>query len=360
MVNFKGGGFRGCLVSALLLIIANPDARAAREFEHVGLAGGQVRFIPTDARAAAMGTAYTALAEGTSGAYWNMGALGISPQYSGLAVSDNDYLTGEDSELYSIDSYSGFEGFGVGLHMTQYKFESAIRTVDHPEGDGTYTVSEKIGLLGAGLNMRKLIPRLSQTMEWGVGIGLVFVDGGMSQSDYSNWDLDFGTQFIVDLPLAGPSALAGSPLSFRFGWTLRNATKGTLKQENKDFKLGRRDRAGLALEVKIAEDPQFGPLFEAVLAGERRKVFFGAYQGEDSIDQFGIEIRGAGIVSFRKGIIFDENNMGYDIDSWGIGIGLKPGNRISPNMGAQLDYTEVDYKVLGETEQFTVSGWIVF
>ena len=117
--------------------------------------------------------------------------------------------------------------------------------------------------------------------------------------------------------------------------------------------LGREDRWGLAAVLEAVHDHRFGPLLRGTVSWERRGLFS---ERRDHRHQMGSEFTFAGILSVRTGYIW--NRSADNLSSWGIGLGLRPGNPISPRFGGQIDYVESEWFPGFEFDQTTISAWV--
>ena len=337
---------RICLLVFLLLPAL---ADAAEEFEIVSLLGMHSRFLEPDARAISMGTAVTAVAEGAAAPYWNLGVLGLPGPTGALSYSSR-----KKNARYHFFSVTGnWNGIGVGGHFTGMNYDSRVRTIFDPSGERSFGLSLYFGLVGAGIDVGRLIPGFPEEMEWGTGLGIGLLRNEVGSSEGEGWDMDLGTVLSWRLPVEQPGG--ATSLTLRTGYVLRDMWDRDLEIHGASIPLGRQDRLGLAAIVQSTRESRLGPLFEATISWDRRGLF---YEWAESRNQIGAEITLGGLLSIRTGHIWEDSPYYDTTPFWGMGIGLGPENQFIPGVGVQVDYAEGQRVIVPDADQITASVWV--
>lgn len=172
---------------AAFLLLSAPAAHAAREFEKVGTIGGQFLKIGVGARATAMGSAFVAVADDASSAYWN--PAGVARMTDRALVFDSvdwfaDIQMMHASYVFNIPFVPGtFAVQGRSLMMGRQE----VRTVFRPDGDGT---TYDAGDLSLGLTYARLL-----TDKFSTGITVHYVQSTLAEWTATGTVFDFGTLY---------------------------------------------------------------------------------------------------------------------------------------------------------------------
>jgi hypothetical protein len=333
---------------AFLLTIVSPlQTNAATEFE-LDMIGVGIRFQEPDARGIAMGTAVTAIVEGPTAAYWNLGGLGMPSPLGSVSYSTREVSS---ARYHFVSAAGSRNGIGVGGHLTGTRENDTGRAVYRP-GEVTFESSNYFGFFAAGIDMKRLVGDLPERMAWGAGLGVGMIRCEWGDYDGDGWDMDFGTLLAWRLPIVAEDT--GTSVTLRTGYVLRNMWNRKMSFGKSELSLGREDRIGIAAVLESSNNALCGPILRGTASWERRGLF--AERGRHS-NRLGGEITVAGLLSLRAGHIWDSYTLDRDRSSWGAGFGLRPGNTISPRFGVQLDYVDADNFPLAHIEQFTASIW---
>lgn len=173
-----------------------------------GGAGGEsfnFLLLDADARAVAMGGAYTALATDANALLYNPAGLGFLQEHDASFMA-NRYAQGVTQEYLA---FAARQGWGVNLiHLSFGELERT--TVAKPEPAGSFGITD----LGLGVGYgRKLAPAV------GVGAGLKFLHESIDNVAASGFALDLGTLYMVPgvrgLALGGAIRNIGPPVRFQ-------------------------------------------------------------------------------------------------------------------------------------------------
>jgi len=161
----------------------------------VGTRGANFLEIGLGARAVGMAGAYSAVAEGLSGLYWNL---------AGTAETENVAAGVNYTQLYGKDGldflWGGIvmplAGGAIGLQIGQMSSGTIERTTfENPQGGDPFAGStfEYTATMGALSYARRLTDRLN------VGVGAKFAQEGISQATARYVGLDVGVRFRTGL-----------------------------------------------------------------------------------------------------------------------------------------------------------------
>ena len=317
------------------------------------LASPQVQgFIP-DARPAGMGRAFTAVAEGPAGVWWNPGSLGLvhgwwAMPFSALPMSSYS----EGSHRFGSYGVCGkIRRVGVATHFSRLKFER--------ERQADYTESSMI--LGCGVDLMELIRREPDPrFQWGVGASIkrnsIHAPDALNPEwkDLSAWDIDVGTVARIErslhglpiLPIAATrDSFQSSYVAGRFGFMFKNLLDQKIGPG--DDPMGQEIRLGLGFETGLIPTPPFSHLLRALVTVEVEDSL--TEEDLSSNLKYGLEATLVGIVTYRYGEFDDHHRFwvgtedGVRVvqrnDRWVThGVGLRFGGE---HLALHFDYAKV-------------------
>jgi hypothetical protein len=327
-----------------------------------------------DARGAALGRAFTAVAEGPSAVWWNPGALALPSPWSAQLVTNLTRTRWTESNDLDVYAVSGrLREVGLAAHL--------MRLGEGEETSGRHRSWDLLCHLGAGVDLAERVGLGSpDRVRWGVGVSaksyaIAFHEGPFrtSRRNYGRAiDADVGSLLALRLPLVRGArgdifALEGPAVPFaglRAGVTLRNAFDAEIDRIDgldRGTPLGQQVRAGIALEAGTARWKSLGP----VLAGTFSAEMVGDIESASGSPTrcYGIELRILDALSLRYGETRDEL---WDFQGVSRGLGLRLG--LPGRAGIRLDWAHVPYPggrlyrpemLPADAEQFSGSIWFV-
>lgn len=179
------------LVATSLVVGVAGEAHAAQIFEKVGTFGGQFLKIGPTARATAMGSAFTAVAEGSEAVYWNPAGI-VNIRGSHLNISQTEWPADINlsyfSYVFNPRSIPGtFALSGRALWMDP----QVERTAFQPEGTGREFDS---GMSTLGLTYARFF-----TDKFSAGATVSFMHSGLAETSVNSAVADVGIMYRIGI-----------------------------------------------------------------------------------------------------------------------------------------------------------------
>jgi hypothetical protein len=312
-------------------------------------------FAP-DPRALGMGTAFTALAQGPSAAYWNPAALGIGPDPLSIAVQPVSWVNlipdlSDDVSLYSASAAVEARGLGFGVNLNHMSLG----------GDAEYTLH-----VGAGVDLARTVLSRPRALgaDWSLAAGAnlkvfhidyeypFFRDPHVEDTAY---DMDLGTLLVArwqgaDTTPSQPSAWFAT---CRLGAVVSNVADGTIDDPIgvplwEPGALGRSVRFGVAAEAGTAPLGSLGPLLQARASFEVVSFWGRITHGPAYLN--GVELVALDILSVRAGY---QNIENFEETTVGFGVGTP----IHGRWGARVDAAGLPSAEGDSRNQYSLTFW---
>lgn len=322
--------------AALVGLVALVGAPPARAQVHSGLPAST---LTPDARAAGMGSAFTAVAEGASALWWNPAGLAFAPV--GIALSHGQGALGEDLDrafdedlaLQSVGLVAGTRRAGLGAHLNRFAYDRGVgefRGLTHREyaaqaGVG-FQVLDRVAdgspATGHGAPTHPSAARgtpSGQRTELSVGASVKYgrIDPGIDDDVVgSGWAGDAGLLLRQAMPLGASRVTLG------LGWVVRNLVDGGISwaDRDEDDSFGRADRLGLSVAVEAGREGVWGPPLSVLIAAEQEEVVL--TPSDAWFRHVGCEVSAFGLAAVRLGYERDERR---DVDGRTYGLGASSG-----------------------------------
>ena len=321
------------------LVLAAPAS--AQLFEEVGAAAFPEQFTAPDARSEAMGLAYTAVAEGSAGLWWNPAA---QLELRNVQVGWHSAVQVLDSNDFTAMS-AAFEMGYLRLGAYQSMFESDLPgAIDDPFHVSNVKSRTRAG--GIAIDLGRLI--------FGVETG-IFASAGINfKSSEMKWDdavqakandRDLGIIVGTRRFLGDSDDVHRGWVSWRLGAALVNTDRAWIEFPGEDdsssLRLLQRGRVGLALEGRHGWRHDLGHALRWLLTADARKTKGGDGWKDDTLMRYGAELTLLGLVSGRVGRV--EYGAGSPINGTTYGGGL---SYVPPGafFGLRADYASVPHE----------------
>jgi len=304
------------IVILTTLIMAAPAMVLAGGFAKVGTFGGQELKIGVSARATAMGSAFTGLADDATAVFWNPGGL---VNVVGSEVSLNHVAWAADTKIstaiiaFNPRSIPGTFAFAM---RSFWMDPQLVRTAYNPEGTGE---TFDAGTTTFGLSYARFF-----TDKFSAGFTVNYLHMGLAETAVNSGALDFGIMYRIGIK------------DLKLGMTIQNLG-GTFVFDERKSKLPVNFKVGVSLNAFKSDHQRLTTALEF-------------QHPADNLERAnaGLEYALNGYFFARAGYHFN-----YDTDgaSFGFGAALPTGktNRI------QADYSAVDMSALGYVHRMTIS-----
>ncbi len=298
------------------IMLALPSMVFAAGFAKVGTFGGQELKIGVSARATAMGSAFTGVADDATAVFWNPGGL---VNVKGNEVSINHVSWAADTNLSSAimafnpRSIPGTFAFSV---RSFWMDPQLVRTAYIPEGTGE---TFDAGTTTFGLSYARFF-----TDKFSAGLTLNYLHMGLAETAVNTGAMDFGIMYRIGIK------------DLKLGMTIQNlGSKFTF--DERESKLPVAFKVGVSFNAFKNENQRLTPALEFQHPSDN------------------LERANAGIEYALNNMFFARAgyHINYDTDglAYGFGAALPTGD----GRAIQADYSAVDMEALGYVHRFTVS-----
>lgn len=301
---------------ALLLASMASGAAAAEIFEKVGTFGAQFLKIGTSARATAMGSAYTAVADNAEGVYWNPAGI-VSVRGSQLNVSQTEWPADINlsyaAYVFNPRSIPGTFAISARALWMDPQIE---RTAYSPEGTGRLFDS---GMSTLGLTYARFF-----TDKFSAGATLHYMNMGLADYSVNAALADVGILYRIGIQ------------GMKIGMSIQSLGSEVTFDERS---------ARLPTMFKV------GFAFEPIRTGNQRLIASSEFQHPvDNAERanFGLEYNMSNRMFLRGGY-----NLNYDAEGFAAGAGFRVNT--GQRSWVDLDYSWVDMDALGDVHRVSVS-----
>lgn len=292
----------------LTILLGLPVAANAAGFAKVGTFGGQFLKIGVSARATAMGSAYTGVADDATAVFWNPGGL---VNVLGNEVSVNHVVWAADTKLSSAivafnpRTIPGTFAFSVRSFWMDPQLE---RTAYNPEGTGR---TFDAGSTTFGLSYARFF-----TDKFSAGFTMNYLHMGLAETAVNTGSFDFGIMYRIGIK------------DLKLGMAIQHMG-GKYQFDQRESKLPMTFKVGTSFNLYRSESQRLGVALEF----------------QHPTDN--LEHANAGLEYAMNNIFFVRGgyNINYDTDgiAFGFGAALPTGEETS----MQADYSGVDMGPLG-------------
>ncbi len=210
--------------------------------QKIGMTGADFLSIPVGARAAALGDAYVAMADGPSAMFWNPAGI-VTTERFGVFTSVNQWMVGIAMSAAAVTlNVSGIGSVGFS-YQSMASGEMRVRTPFRPDGTGEMFKAGGIALgttwarsltdrFALGLSIKYIREEYYNitSQGWAVDIGSIYQTGwrgmniGMAVTNFGP-DIAFDGTYAKWSDLEEPGRITDYeeyplPMTFRFGLTL--------------------------------------------------------------------------------------------------------------------------------------------
>lgn len=336
---------RSIIIKAIFFFALIPAIIFAGEFSKVGTTAAQFLKISVGARGAAMGDAYTAVADNTEALYWNPAGLTNIHEIS-LDVSHSQWFADISHNFVGVAiPLSDNDVLGVNV-VNLSTPEQEVTTAEEPDGTGVYY---KVSDLALGLSYARVL-----TDRFSVGVTAKYIQENAYNESANTFAIDIGTLLRTDfygliigmsitnfggnMQLEGRDLITTSDISTSISGEYNPSSNLTAEE----WPLPLNFRIGTAIDIVGNKNP-------VIYSGEHR--FTLAIDGShpnDNVERLNIggEYGWDETLFLRAGY-----KINYDVEKWTFGAGVK--TRIEGS-SLTFDFAYVDYYDLGKVSRFSV------
>ncbi len=299
-----------------IIVLALPNMVFAAGFAKVGTFGGQELKIGVSARATAMGSAFTGVADDATAVFWNPGGL---VNVKGNEVSLNHVSWAADTKLstaimaFNPRSIPGTFALSV---RSFWMDPQLVRTAYNPEGTGE---TFDAGTTTFGLSYARFF-----TDKFSAGITMNYLHMGLAETAVNSAAMDFGIMYRIGIK------------DLKLGMTIQNLG-GKFVFDERESKLPVTFKVGVSFNAFKNEHQRLTPALEFQHPSDN------------------LERANAGLEYALNDMFFARAgyHINYDTDglAYGFGAALPTGETTK----IQADYSAVDMEALGYVHRFTVS-----
>lgn len=302
------------ILTTIMLVL--PAMVLAAGFAKVGTFGGQELKIGVSARATAMGSAFTGVADDATAVFWNPGGL---VNVKGNEVSLNHVSWAADTQLstaimaFNPRSIPGTFAFSV---RSFWMDPQLVRTAYIPEGTGE---TFDAGTTTFGLSYARFF-----TDKFSAGVTMNYLHMGLAETAVNTAAMDFGIMYRIGIK------------DLKLGMTIQNLG-GTFTFDERESKLPVNFKVGVSFNA---------------FKNERQRLT-AALEFQHPSDN--LERANVGLEYALNSMFFVRGgyHLNYDTDglAYGFGAALPTGDTTR----IQADYSAVDMEALGYVHRFTIS-----
>jgi long-subunit fatty acid transport protein len=306
----------GIVLTAFSATAAVRPAVAGQVFAKVGTFDGQFLKIGVSARATAMGSAYTAVADDATAVYWNPAGI-VNVRGSELSLNQTQWPA--DIKLsyaaYVFNPRSIYGTFAISARAL-WMDPQIVRTAFEPDGNGQTFDS---GYSSLGLSYARYF-----TDKFSAGATVHYLHLGLAETSVNTAAADLGIMYRIGIQ------------GMKVGMAIQSLGS-QVKFDQREARLPTMFKVGFS--------------FEPIRAGSQKVLAAGEFQHPtDNAERanFGLEYNMRDTFFLRGGY-----NLNYDTDGLSAGAGFRVKTGRTSN--AQLDYSFVDMSSLGGVHRVSLS-----
>ncbi|MCB1183369.1 PorV/PorQ family protein [bacterium] len=298
------------------ITLALPSVVFGAGFAKVGTFGGQELKIGVSARATAMGSAFTGVADDATAVFWNPGGL---VNVKGNEVSVNHVSWAADTNLSSaILAFNPRSIPGTfALSVRSFWMDpQLVRTAYNPEGTGE---TFDAGTTSFGLSYARFF-----TDKFSAGFTLNYIHMGLAETAVNTGALDFGIMYRIGIK------------DLKLGMTMQNLG-GNFTFDERETNLPVIFKVGVSFNAFKNERQRLTPALEFQHPADN------------------LERANAGLEYALNNMFFARAGYHINYDTDGLAFGFGAALPTGETTRIQADYSAVDMEALGYVHRFTVS-----
>jgi len=356
-------------VIQIILILVFVSAACANEFERIFLDSFIAQAYAPDARGEGMGTAFTAVAEGPAGLFWNP-----ATQLEGYTVVVGCHRADQVIDSHEFTALSA--AFEIGyLRLGVYQNELAWDvTIDMSYRKAMNDFKSRVRAAGLAIDVGRLIFGDETTVFASIGVNFKSLDTKWNNETFAEAsDKDAGFILGTRHFLGDTDDVHRGWVGWRLGGVLTNTDRAeveinwaAIEDKVDPITLIQRGRVGLALEGRHGWHHRLGHRLRWLITADWEKVNFDDGWSDTTVNRYGAELTLLGLVSGRVGQV--DRGEGHTRNGTTHGTGLRvfpQGSRI----GIRADWASVPYELTGDLgspfvkkrlDRYSAAVWLDF
>ena len=272
--------------------------------------------VPIGAKPTALGGAYTALAEGVYGLYWNPAGIGKTQNYEIMFAHNN----------YMLDVNQQFIGITKKIKNTNHNLGLSVNILDNGDFEGTLITDATNHLNTGNFTAKDYAVGLTYGTDWNkkynFGATVKYINSKISDAKASGFAFDAGWLYNTEI----------KEIPFDFGFVVTNIGS-KLKFDREKEELPLTAKFGISAKFDVAENIALRPTFDNIYMNNDKYRISGGMEIQIMENYFA--------------------RCGYDSFNE-ISSGLTLGFGVSFNKKLDIDYSYSDYDDLSNSHKFSV------
>ncbi|MBC8426903.1 hypothetical protein H8E07_22540 [bacterium] len=325
------------LLAALLLMA---PAVATGTFETISSIAFPEQYMAPDARSEAMGLAYTAVAEGPAGLWWNPAAQ-LELRNVSVGYHQADQLS-DGTEFTALSAAFEMGYLRLGAYQNMFSTSGAVDDLVDPLHIAGWNSRTRAG--GIALDLGRLMFGEETTLFASAGINFKsFESKWVDVTNAKASDRDLGVIVGTRQFLGDSDDVHRGWVSWRLGAALVNIDRTALEfpaDKAQALRLEQRGRVGLALEGRHGWRHGLGHALRWLLTADSQKSKHDDGWSNGTLTRYGAELTLLGLVSGRLGQVEHGEGSAWNGTTYGGGLSFVPPGAF---FGVRADYASVPY-----------------
>ncbi|MBU0741368.1 hypothetical protein KKA85_05960 [bacterium] len=332
------------LVAAVLLAV---PVTAAEDFEAIGTNYFFEQYMAPDARSEGLGAAFTAVAEGPAGLYWNP-ATQLEGRTAAVGYHAADQLL-DDLKFTTLSAAVEVGYLRLGGWQSELSRDDLfVRTAYLPDGAFVTDFKSRVRAGGIALDVGRLMFGEETTLLASVGVNFKkFKTSWDGETSAQATDKDLGVIVGTRHFLGDSDDVHRGWVGWRLGGALANTGEAEIEfsgatggSKTPSTRLRQYGRVGLAIEGRHGWHCRLGHPLSWLIAADWQKSKLADGWSDETFSRYGVEVTLLGLASGRIGRADASDATCVDGTTYGGGLTFAPpGSRF----GFRGDYASVPY-----------------
>ncbi len=356
-------------VILIILALACVSAAGADDSEHIFADPFIEQAYAPDARGEGMGMAFTAVAEGPAGLFWNP-ATQLEGHTVAVGYHRADQIL-DDLEFTALSAAIEIGYLRLGVYQNELAWDITINTSSL---GNVSNFRSRVRSGGLAIDLGRLIFGDETTLFASVGVNFKSLESNWNDRTFSKAsDKDAGIMLGTRHFLGDTDDVHRGWIGWRVGGVLTNTDRAEIENdwsavEDKidPLKLRQRGRAGLVLEGRHGWHYRLGYSLRWLITADWEKTNLDDGWSDSTVKRYGAELTLLGLVSGRVGQVDLGEGSYNNGTTYGAGLRFSPqGSRV----GLRGDWASVPYEpteelgspfVTQRLDRYSAAVWLSF